>query len=30
MNENQLSDQNTESSDAENVKDTEIENVRIN
>jgi hypothetical protein len=30
MNKNQLSDQNTESSDAENVKDTEIENVRIN
>jgi len=29
MNENQLSDQNTESSDAEDVKDAEIEDVRI-
>ncbi len=30
MNENQLSDQNTESSDAEDVKDAKIEDVRIN
>ncbi len=30
MNENQLSDQNTESSDAEDVKDAETEDVRIN